>query len=207
MRGSGRHEEIVLNKHFNTGTDIVLNGMCPYNGMYRSNYALCTSNDEHKIITECAKNSIQQYRSQDRDGGGYYLGFIEFDDQGQMHDPSQMAALMHQLRRISLHGDVILLVFVHGWKHNASYEDPNEGFKEDDNIKEFRDVLLGVSRMESALHSSLSKRYDVKPRKIAGVYVGWRGASITAPVLKQLTFWDRKNTAHKVGEGASQRHY
>jgi hypothetical protein len=36
-------------------------------------------------------------------------------------------------------------------------------------------------------------------RKIVGVYAGWRGLSLKVPYLENLSFWERKNTAHKVG--------
>jgi hypothetical protein len=32
------------------------------------------------------------------------------------------------------------------------------------------------------------------------LYIGWRGDSINVPYLNGITFWDRKNTAHDVGQ-------
>ena len=37
------------------------------------------------------------------------------------------------------------------------------------------------------------------PRKLVGVYAGWRGLSATLEPFKELSFWERKSTAHKVG--------
>jgi hypothetical protein len=40
------------------------------------------------------------------------------------------------------------------------------------------------------------------PRKVVGVYAGWRGLSAKWEPFKELSFWERKNTAHKIGHGA-----
>ena len=85
--------------------------------------------------------------------------------------------------------DLLIMVFVHGWKHSAA---PGDG-----NIATFRKALRG----QSLLESRLSRKAGVSPRQVVGVYLGWRGASITTPLVENLTFWDRKNTAHKVGSG------
>src|SRR5262249_33197635 len=84
---------------------------------------------------------------------------------------------------------LLMVVFVHGWKHNASFDD--------DNVRMFRTNLTELTEMER----QLSHDTGIKPRKVAGVYVGWRGLSSDAWVLRQLTFWDRKKTAHEVGRG------
>jgi len=39
-------------------------------------------------------------------------------------------------------------------------------------------------------------------RRIVGLYVGWRGDSRKGKLLRNLTFFGRKNTAHKVGSDA-----
>jgi hypothetical protein len=92
--------------------------------------------------------------------------------------------------------DQLLVVFVHGWKHSAA---PG-----DDNIKTFRKVLRGLSDAETALEPSLWKPLglDPRPRGVVGVYLVRRGGSVQVPLLKELTFWNRKDWAHKVGYGA-----
>jgi pimeloyl-ACP methyl ester carboxylesterase len=85
--------------------------------------------------------------------------------------------------------DFLLVAFVHGWKHDAGPKDSN--------VANFRLALAQLSAAETAL----SQKVGRPPRKVVGVYLGWRGESITAPLAEDLTFWDRKNTAHKVGHG------
>jgi hypothetical protein len=80
-------------------------------------------------------------------------------------------------------------VFVHGWKHSAA---PGDG-----NIDTFRESLERISELESRI----SHETGAEDRQVVGIYLGWRGGSVTLPGLKELTFWDRKNTAHKVGHG------
>ena len=52
----------------------------------------------------------------------YSLSVIEFDDQGWYHDLAQRDALMRFLDEM-VGEDLLILVFVHGWKHNAAADD------------------------------------------------------------------------------------
>lgn len=116
----------------------------------------------------------------------YQLGFIEFDDQGQLWNrDTQEKRIIDEIKRVATTQDLLIVVFVHGWKHSAA---PN-----DDNINKFRAVLADLTDAEA----HISKH----PRAVFGVYLGWRGGSIPIPILENVTFWDRKNTAHKVGHG------
>jgi hypothetical protein len=83
--------------------------------------------------------------------------------------------------------DVLLITFVHGWHHSAKPGDSN--------IESFREMLRQVSAMEQV--GSLQQ--DRRKRKILGLYIGWRGDSISVPYLNGVTFWERKSTAHDVG--------
>ena len=60
------------------------------------------------------------------------------------------------------------------------------------NVEMFRATLkqLGTAEMVQTNHAA---------RKVVGVYAGWRGLSSTLEPFKELSFWERKNTAHKVG--------
>ncbi len=159
---------------------------CAPHKIYRTNYSLCTSSDP---VTECQEHALQEYDNPAEPDDGYFLGFIEFDDQGQIFDRAQMWAVLDYLNGKVGSDDLLMIVFVHGWKHNAA---PLDG-----NIETFRHTLSALSATESAFNRDAGR----PDRRVAGIYIGWRGASITWPVLEQITFWDRKNTAHKVGRG------
>jgi hypothetical protein len=131
----------------------------------------------------------------------YELHFVEFDDQGWRHpqqDPSsasaadegsakQIDALMARLKQLlKEHNDLKVILFVHGWKHNAD--------SHDDNVKDFRLLL------ERAASDEL---YQDRKRKVVGIYVGWRGKPWTTPdALLNLSFWSRKDTATRVSVGS-----
>ena len=166
---------------------ILLLTACISHQQYRNDYSLCISAVPE---TDCQSSALQEYRNPAIEGQEYLLGFVEFDDQGQLWDRDQMREVLDQLAVESVNQDLLMVVFAHGWKHSAKAGD--------DNIEKFRGTLKHLSAMESAI----SKNSGTAPRKVAGVYLGWRGGSVSVPLLKELTFWDRKNAAHKVGYGA-----
>lgn len=154
---------------------------CASNEIYRGDYRPCGVTAENA----CEQSSQHIYNAGADDE--YTLGFVEIDDQGQMRDRKQMQALLDTLYQKAARESILLTVFVHGWHHNARPGDSNiEGFKEN---------LARISKIESRRARELGR----PPRKIAGVYVGWRGESIDVPPFNYLTFWDRKATAQDVG--------
>lgn len=156
---------------------------CAPHTLYRAQTEPCTSSQPDQA---CSDHAIQRYLDPAQPNRSYTLGFIEFDDQGQLHSRAQMKAVLKHIHQDASNKDVILVVFVHGWKHSASIGDGN--------IQTFRDALEDLSALESRVYGEHS-------REVVGVYLGWRGGSITLPLIEELTFWDRKNTAHKVGHG------
>ena len=164
---------------------ILLSG-CVAHKQYRNDYTPCISASP---LTDCQSSSIQEYRDAELTDQHYILGFVELDDKGQLWDRAQMHRLLDRVASESARQDVLMVVFVHGWKHSAKAGD--------ENIKSFRRTLQRLSAMES----QLAVRAEIAPRKVVGVYLGWRGASISTPLVNNVTFWDRKNTAHAVGYG------
>jgi hypothetical protein len=172
-----------LLRYFSALLLAVLLSACASNEMYRSDYNLC----EYKQAGDCALNALQIHAPDGDDE--YRLGFVEYDDQGQLRDRAQMQAVLDDYYRIAgSDDDVLLIVFIHGWHHSAEPEDSN--------IDSFRDMLAQVSKTEG-IGSAQQGR---SKRKILGLYVGWRGDSLTVPYVNGVTFWDRKNTAHDVGQ-------
>jgi len=132
---------------------------------------------------------------------GYELAVVEFDDQGRCHQRGQMDKVADRLDMIREQGgDVILLAFVHGWKHDARSDDPN--------LLSFCWILERTSEHERSTASGT-------PRKVMGVFVGWRGLSVHgfAGIADDSTFWGRQEAARRVATGSIRelfgrmRHY
>ncbi|MGH9381851.1 MAG: esterase [Thermoanaerobaculia bacterium] len=164
---------------------------CVAHKQYRTDYALCDASG----AAQCEGNALQEHLSDN--GERVLLGFIEFDDQGQLWDRAQMKTVVEKLELEDR--ELLMIVFVHGWKHSAA---PG-----DDNIATFQQALGRVADAEAEIaNREVDRRSDVtresvQPRQVFGIYLGWRGGSVSAPVLKELTFWNRKKTAQGVGHG------
>lgn len=83
-----------------------------------------------------------------------------------------------------------LVVFVHGWQNNAK--------PDNENVIEFRRLLDSVAWLESFVSTESKGR---PPRRVVGIYVGWRGKSIDVDGVNAVTFWERKTTAERVAQG------
>jgi len=163
----------------------VLSACAPLTQYRTTDYRLC--DDPAGFAKHCETHSLQQLPA--ADGVSYLLGFVEFDDQGQIWDRKQMWAVIDKLKCRGGRKRFADGGFAHGWKHSAATGDRN--------IETFRKVLARLS--EDELH--IGCKTGLSARRIVGVYPGWRGESVNIPYLDKLTFWDRKSTAQVVGHG------
>jgi hypothetical protein len=153
---------------------------CTANRAFRTDYTPC----DPALAGTNGPKAVIEVRPE------YKLGFVEFDDQGWFWNTNQLEAVKKMVRsETGLDGSnspqgIVMVLFVHGWKNNAA--------PDNDNVEMFRQTLTNLNITEAA-HSNRP------PRKIVGVYAGWRGLSASMEPFEELSFWERKNTAHKVG--------
>jgi hypothetical protein len=139
----------------------------------------------HDLVKQCPGNGcdttiIQQYK-------GFDLAFVEFTERGNVFNRDRMQAVLdHVQTQANEAKGVAAIVFVHGWKHNAS--------EDDGNVQSFLKLLEKAAALGD-------KGLLLKGRKLVGIYIGWRGLSLDLPILKELSYWDRKAVAHEVGKG------
>jgi len=153
---------------------------CTTNTPFRTSFTPC---DPAQTGANCTNPVIEA-------APDYTLGFVEFDDQGWFWDTNQVKAVEQMIRteagvgQTNIAQGIVIVVFAHGWKNNAAIDN--------DNVEMFRKTLsqLGASERVQTNHA---------PRKVVGVYAAWRGLSATLEPFKELSFWERDNTAHKVG--------
>jgi hypothetical protein len=163
-------------------------GGCAQYAPFRTAATLCEG-----PASACDNAVLYRHKEPGQATFDYSLGFVEFNDQG---DPwpapdskQQMAVVLDYLERQAASRDLLMVVFVHGWHHSAQAQDGN--------VQTFQTVLEGLAQAERKQATASGR----EPREVAGIYVGWRGDSITAEPLNELTFWDRKNTAAQIGHG------
>jgi hypothetical protein len=144
-------------------------------------------------------NSAHQAPAGLFDNGSSQLAIVEFDDQGRCYDRRQMEALAGWIDGVA-DRDVIIVVLVHGWKHDARSDDTN--------LASFREVLA-----QAVAHEAAEAGAGARP--VLGVFVGWRGVSFydRPDILDNLTFWDRQGAGRRVAVGSVRelfgrfRHY
>ncbi len=109
------------------------------------------------------------------------VAYVEIDDQGYFQDRAQIEQALAIVGNAGKPKYVV--VFVHGWFHNAG--------PEDENVQRFKCALNNIQSIDGNVG-----------HEVVGIYVGWRGESWTLPVIQYATFWDRKNTSEEVGRGS-----
>jgi hypothetical protein len=161
---------------------------CTQNKMYRSNVTKC-------IKSNCDDNLIETYKDKN---STYDLTFVEFTERGNLFNREKYDRVIKHIEDEEKNATkgLILIVFAHGWHHNAS--------KNSTDVEKFRRLL-----------SILGDKYNnFLEKKVVGVYLGWRGRIIPEiPIIKDiqivkdwidldyLTYWGRKSVATQVGNG------
>lgn len=114
--------------------------------------------------------------------------FVEYDDFGHLFNRNQLNAATETARFVA-GSKGIVVVYVHGWHHNAA--------PQDEDVRRFGQAISEAGKMDKEKYGDT--------RHVMGIFVGWRGESIDSNValpLSALTFWERKNTAQAIGDGA-----
>lgn len=110
------------------------------------------------------------------------LSFVEFDEKGDFWDRRQLGKAGRYVREAKK--PVLLVLFIHGWHHNAAGRKP--GGKNPGDVETFQRLLGELATSDSTRHL-----------QVHGVYLGWRGRLVQGP-LDYLTFLDRKGAATRV---------
>ena len=99
----------------------------------------------------------------------YSIAFIEFDDRGELFNRKQLSNAVTTIREAKrtafdrgIHDGAVIVLFVHGWKNNASDASAN--------VHSFRDSMMAVAQSSRVLVGG-----KPVPRPVVGVYVAWRG--------------------------------
>jgi len=95
------------------------------------------------------------------------VAYVEIDEQGYFPDRSQIDHVLDVVARAGKPKYVV--VFVHGWFHNAS--------PTDENVQRFKCALNNIQSIDGNAGE-----------EVVGVYVGWRGESWTIPGIRLTTF-------------------
>lgn len=164
-----------MNKNLRTGVLAVLLSMllagCARNAPYRNlDLGDCTGDSRRCLSTASTEKHP-----------GFDLSFVEFSERGNLFDQTVREDVLARVGADAKAG-ALVVVFVHGWQHNA---DPT-----DDNVRSFRKALAALSASKVG-----------GDRRIHGVFVGWRGLGWIIPGVNLLTYWDRKTIAEEVGGG------
>lgn len=178
---------------------IFLAAGCTQNIAYRTDFSPCTVESAEQSAAKCGRHDLEVTNK-------YSLAFVEFDDQGWLYRPEQMDRLfefLHEEARDD-RSNLLVLVFVHGWRHNAEAADGNvESFRRTLAAMYDLDTGKGQAAKVRALEKGAAAVPPEKPRKVIGIYAGWRGKSLEGPDLWEiLSFYDRRFTADHVAKGS-----
>ncbi len=124
----------------------------------------------------------------------YELRIVESDDFGTLWDRDAAQKTLDEIRHLSQNTNTLVIVYIHGWHHNAAADDTNL-----EDFKRWLPVLHGA--LNTPARRELRQRLTNTPDfRIVGLYLGWRGQSLPW-YADYLTFWGRKNAAERVGSG------
>lgn len=119
------------------------------------------TNDEGGLSDSDAWRCANQKITSEKGNLEFSLNFLEFNEVGKLRDKKQLDSL----RDIFSTGSHFVVVYVHGWRHDAQ--------KRDTDVKKFR-TMLAYSRQFLNYRISIGDS-GYKDHQVTGIYVAWPG--------------------------------
>ena len=131
-------------------------------------------------VCSAAKEGVSDPITKQRPSSENHVVFpIRLTDDGEYVSRCELTDALLELRAEGSH---LAVIYIHGWKHNA--------LPDDSDVKNFRNLLTQLAAEQGG------------QRRVVGLYISWNGASISAPVLNNLSFWGRKKAADLIAHSA-----
>ncbi len=150
----------------------------------RPNIASC--NELLATSSDCSKSSFIKLKSENNTEYPS-VAFIEFSNEGSPFDQSNIDAVFSKIDDLRQQSSksLLMVVFIHGWHHNAQQDDKN--------VIEFKDFLRALQKEEQSLNVG-------NPRTVLGIYMGWQGKSTEIDIVNFLSYSKKKELALKTGK-------
>lgn len=128
----------------------------------------------------------------------FYKAWLEYNDAGNPFSADQKNAILDKLTEFKKQNKpVSVVVYVHGWHHNADDSVPadEKGFSAHDAVK----FDYFMARQADQLRRLYEQRGSKDTPAVLGIFVGWRGDSLTTYGMEQLTIGNRADAADRLG--------
>ena len=127
-------------------------------------------------LSPLRENSAANPHNSVATGSGYELAFIEFGEQGSYQDTTQLTNAVELVEKTDR---PLVITYVHGWQNNAESGD----------VEKFSGLLARLNSAPAIRDAGFN---------VVGIYLAWRGKFTPVPVLKELSFWNRKAIAERI---------
>jgi hypothetical protein len=169
-------------------TALLLAGLCgcASYGQQRPDRTAC---HEASSLSPACRSADFIVLDQDRDEAGApapALAFVEFDEHGRPYDPAAIDDVMGKIAAFAARPPqrVLMVVFIHGWNHNAAQNDGN--------VIAFKAFLRQLQAQERT--SAVGQR-----RAVVGVYLGWQAKASGHDLVALLSYRDKKELGLTTG--------
>lgn len=163
------------------------------------------------VAAGCYGNTAHQRAQYDFTSmrGNARMIVVEADDEGGFWTSSQPEAALTAVRETVKSGPTAVVLFIHGWGHNAATRDQNQVCFT--RTLDYLDARLNAGAQGEEVRTKQGQINGVQPARaefrVLGIYVGWRGKGLPETpglgfvLTRAPTFWSRKATAERVGRG------
>jgi hypothetical protein len=135
----------------------------------------------------------------------FSMGFVEFDDQGEMFDPQQLEQILVYIQ--AHRKNLVLITYINGWQNNASIDGSNEILTDPKalaalntfdqspkgDVQKFKQFLALVANTKCVKDAG---------KHVMGVYLGWRGELFKPEPLHTGFYPSRHNAATRMGDAS-----
>jgi hypothetical protein len=121
----------------------------------------------------------------------FFKAYLEFDEEGRAFDPEQGRAITQKLEEMkATKHPVYVVTYIHGWHHNALITD--------DTTTDFVKFDYFMARYTELTRRLYEVNGNYKAPIVLGIYVGWRGESMTLQPFNKLTIGSRAAAADRM---------